>query len=163
MCIRDRFSTDVYVYDPDNNQWETRQPLPEARSAASAVAAGNKIFLVGGTNGEKLLTDLLVYFPTREENGEDPWEVRTSLPAGRSNAGAALIAHGLSLVGAGDHRSPGLRGERVQHRFQRRPGACAQQSGQRGQMALRDPGLNQIKGGAVESDHDDPTGAACSC
>jgi len=98
----EKFSSDVYVYDPDNNQWETRQPLPEARGAASAVAAGNKIFLVGGTNGENLLTDLLVYFPAREENGEDPWEVRTSLPAGRSNAGAALIADGIYLVGGGE-------------------------------------------------------------
>ena len=69
----------------------------------------------------------------------------------------------LALVGAGDHRGPGLRGKGVQHRFQRRPGAAAQQAGQRGQFALRSPGLNEIKGGPIEADDDDSTGAGCRC
>ncbi|HNT53396.1 MAG TPA: LuxR C-terminal-related transcriptional regulator [Anaerolineaceae bacterium] len=96
------FSTDVYVYEPDSDRWDVRQSLSSGRSQASAISAGNKIFIIGGTRSGQSLTEVLVYYPAREENGEDPWETRTSLPAARTNAGAALIADGIYVVGGGE-------------------------------------------------------------
>ncbi|WP_138751633.1 Kelch repeat-containing protein [Paenibacillus sinopodophylli] len=43
-------SNTSYVYDPATDQWDTKQAMPTARSAASAVVLNNKIYVLGGYN-----------------------------------------------------------------------------------------------------------------
>ncbi|GJQ71204.1 hypothetical protein Trydic_g1101 [Trypoxylus dichotomus] len=43
-------------YDPDANQWELIQPMQRQRSDASAAALDNKIYIVGGFNGQEVMS-----------------------------------------------------------------------------------------------------------
>ncbi|NIV33837.1 MAG: galactose oxidase, partial [Anaerolineae bacterium] len=56
--------TDEFLeYDPVQDQWTPRAPLPSARGAAAAAAIEGKIYTVGGDSVFGLSGELTVYDP----------------------------------------------------------------------------------------------------
>lgn len=79
------------VYDPNEDRWSTRKPLPGARDHVGCVADprdGGRIHVIGGRfNTFEYNTALHhAYIPAR-----DTWELRAPLPTERSGHG--LVAH----------------------------------------------------------------------
>ena len=92
-------SSRVFSYDPGQDRWTEHSPLPSARVYAAAAAVGDKIYVVGGYDGKDALTVNEVYYPSRDNSGESPWEKRADLPEGRYHMGMAALADILYLVG----------------------------------------------------------------
>lgn len=59
--------------------------MNEHRSALSVAVVHNKLFALGGYNGERFLDSMEVYDP---ESGE--WQVIKPMPDARSGAGVAV-------------------------------------------------------------------------
>jgi N-acetylneuraminic acid mutarotase len=72
-------------FDPTNETWHDFQPLHVARGAASVIAAGGRIFCIGGYSGQ--------YLPTVERYDpiEDRWTLCESLQNPRSGSGVGHI------------------------------------------------------------------------
>lgn len=75
----------VERYCPLEDKWTMITPMNEHRSALSVAIVSNKIYALGGYNGEKFLDSVEVYEP---ESGE--WQVIESMPEARSGAGVAV-------------------------------------------------------------------------
>jgi len=65
---------DVFAYSPIADAWETRAPLPEARSNACAAAIGAKIYVVGGCTDSPADT-LFIY-----DTAADAWSEGAAYP-----------------------------------------------------------------------------------
>ena len=89
----------VYEYNTLLNLWDEKTPLPTARGFLGAAAAGNKIHVVGGTNGEIDLDVHEVYSPDLDIQDSNPWSTLTPLPESRSHFGMVSIAVILHVVG----------------------------------------------------------------
>ena len=59
----------------------------------------NKIFVLGGYDGQKALTTNTAYYPSRDLAGEDPWETLAPLPEGRYAMGVTHLANVIYLAG----------------------------------------------------------------
>ncbi len=100
-----RFRTQVFSFDPDQDAWMARSDIPGAgRGHSGAALAGGKIYLLGGTDGERPLDENLVYLPSREQAGSSPWETAAPLPQGRYGMGTASVADIIHLVGGLEER-----------------------------------------------------------
>jgi N-acetylneuraminic acid mutarotase len=73
----------VYAYDPSRDQWTKQTPMPTARGYPGAAVTGDKIYVMGGTDGTQTLAVNEAYVPESEARGENPWQKRAPLPAGR--------------------------------------------------------------------------------
>ncbi len=93
------YRDEVWVFDPDNSQWLVQQRMPSARAFLAAAVLGNKIYLLGGENHEGVTDECLVFYPNRERGDPAAWEQRPSLPQGRKNLRAAVLADGVYVVG----------------------------------------------------------------
>ena len=79
--------------------------LPAARSAASLVAAGDGLFLIGGTDGST--PQPTVWKSTLDKNGKlGAWQPQASLPRGVSEAAAAIVGDHLFVYGGRDAQGP---------------------------------------------------------
>lgn len=91
----------VYEYDPAQNEWRARPPMPTARGALAAVALGGRLYAVGGTNA----TDtgaLEVYDPRT-----DTWQRLRPMPTPRNHIAAVAEGGRLYVFGG---RAAGVRG-----------------------------------------------------
>jgi N-acetylneuraminic acid mutarotase len=84
------------VYDPAEDRWTVRKPLPGARDHVGCVADGGRIHVVGGRfNTFEYNTGLHhAYFPER-----DTWELRAPLPTERSGHGLVLYRGRYFAIG----------------------------------------------------------------
>jgi hypothetical protein len=84
------------VYDPANDKWESRKPLPGARDHVGCVAYRGLIHIIGGRfNTFEYNTDLHhVYLPER-----DTWELRAPLPTTRSGHGLVIYRDRFFAMG----------------------------------------------------------------
>ncbi len=89
-----KFLASVYEYDPSQDKWLERTPMPTARADAGAGVAGGKIYVFGGFNGKAALAVNEEYLPDR-----DTWSQRVPLPAGRYAMGATSLADLIYVVG----------------------------------------------------------------
>lgn len=89
----------VYEYDPGTDQWQVRSSLTSPRVYAAAVTANGRIYLLGGFDGANALSLNQVYNPGRDAAGENPWEDRAPLPAGRAAMAGASLANLVFLAG----------------------------------------------------------------
>lgn len=89
----------VWVYDPAADRWTQGTSLPIPCYDARAVALTDRIVVLGGRTQTRVLSDARVYFPSRDVNGEGPWEAFVDLPEGRSAFGAASIYDSVYVVG----------------------------------------------------------------
>jgi hypothetical protein len=79
--------------------------LPTPRGLAGAAVAGDRIYVIGGTDGEKNLTANEVYTPAEDALDGRPWRTLTPLPDGRSRVGVVGLAGTIHVVG-GDLSDP---------------------------------------------------------
>ncbi|MBG0786386.1 MAG: hypothetical protein H0S79_14915 [Anaerolineaceae bacterium] len=89
----------VWIYDPEQDVWQPGTPMAAAREGAAAVALTDRIVILGGRNGAGLIKSTQSYFPSRDANGEDPWEDYVDMPQGRAEFGAASIYDLIYLLG----------------------------------------------------------------
>jgi len=68
------------------------------------VALEDKIVILGGRNGEDILDQAWAYYPSRDVNGESPWESFVDLPEGRAGFSAASIYNSIYLLGGKTRR-----------------------------------------------------------
>jgi hypothetical protein len=66
-------TTVVEVYNPINDTWSSKIPIPFSITGASAVVLNYKIYLIGGYNGSNYLKQVLIYDPILNtwSNGPD--------------------------------------------------------------------------------------------
>ncbi|MDQ8022426.1 MAG: kelch repeat-containing protein [Moraxellaceae bacterium] len=85
-------------YDPKEDKWRTRAPLPTARDHVGGVVIGKLIHVVGGRVDSFHTNSNLhhAYNPAT-----DKWEMRNPLPIARSGHGAVLY-RGLMFVMGGE-------------------------------------------------------------
>jgi len=82
------------VYDPRQDRWEQRAPLPTALSAYALVAFEGRLLLFGGWDGQGYQAVVYAYSPT-----QDTWTQLTSMPVTRAFAGAAVAADRIYVLG----------------------------------------------------------------
>jgi N-acetylneuraminic acid mutarotase len=78
----------------EGERWRTLAPLPEGRAAGGLVAAGGRLYLVGGVAPGGLAADTLVYDPAA-----DRWSSAPGLPRRREHLGAAATDGRVYVVG----------------------------------------------------------------
>jgi DNA-binding CsgD family transcriptional regulator/N-acetylneuraminic acid mutarotase len=92
----------VFSYEPSSDAWLKSGAMPAPAAYAAVLAADGKLYVIGGFNGKKALTANRIYFPNRDQTGEQSWEAGAALPNGRYAMGAASLAGTLYLVGGKD-------------------------------------------------------------
>jgi N-acetylneuraminic acid mutarotase len=84
------------VYDPETEMWETKEPMPTARSQMRAEAVNGKIYVISGRTGEGLSTvkTTEVYDPAT-----DSWETKADIPYHVSSGGSTVLDDKIYVVG----------------------------------------------------------------
>jgi len=98
---------EVYIFDPTDNTWREGAPMTVARAEAAGVALEDRIVVLGGRNETGALNQAQAYFPSRDNNGEDPWESFPDMPDSRYNFGAASMNNSIYIIG-GEMEDPAL-------------------------------------------------------
>jgi N-acetylneuraminic acid mutarotase len=89
----------IFIYDPVLNYWYEGTPIPSPRYYLGAVALKEKIIVLGGNDGEDISNQMWTYYPSRDLNGDSPWEVFIDMPEGRSDFGVASIYDSIYMFG----------------------------------------------------------------
>ena len=84
------------IYDPDTDTWETRDPMPTARSQMTAEAVKGKIYVISGRTGDQYITIRTneVYDPET-----DTWEIKAEIPYHVSNGGSTVFDDKIYVIG----------------------------------------------------------------
>jgi len=98
----------TWEYDPAADSWKSLAPMPTARMAAVAAAAGGKIYVIGGASvhpGAKLVS-LGPKVPHRSltvNEAYDPatntWETRSTMPTPRNHAAVGVVRGKIYVIG----------------------------------------------------------------
>ncbi|RYF83603.1 MAG: kelch-like protein [Comamonadaceae bacterium] len=87
------------VYDPVNDRWSTRAPMPQAQGGLAAAASGGRLYVFGGEQWvpeQKVFADCWVYEP-----GTNRWSALPPLPTPRHGLGAAALGDRIHVFGGG--------------------------------------------------------------
>src|SRR5262249_11525501 len=88
-------------YDPDQNTWTARAPMPTARAfAGAAVTLEGQVYVVGGEDAAGPLTVNERFTPAQANDGDNPWTVQAPLPGPHSHM-AVTTANELIFVLSG--------------------------------------------------------------
>jgi Kelch motif protein len=74
--------------------WREIAPMPAPRSQAAAVAIGGRVYIVGGAQGDRLVSPTYVY-----DTAADRWTTAAPLPTPRDHLAAAAIDGRVCAVG----------------------------------------------------------------
>jgi hypothetical protein len=74
-------------------------PMPTARGYAGAAVSSEKIYIVGGFDGDAALAVNEAYTPDREGGDNAPWVTSTPLPEGRYRFAIVSVAEIIHLIG----------------------------------------------------------------
>jgi len=74
--------------------WREIAPMPAPRSQGAAVAIGGRIFIVGGAQGDRLVSPTYVY-----DTATDRWTTAAPLPTPRDHLAAAALGGRVCAVG----------------------------------------------------------------
>lgn len=86
----------VQVYDPQTNTWTDAPPMPTARMGVAVVAAGGKLYAIGGsTDGFSNSTGAVEEFDALTQI----WTPRATMPTARHFAAAALVNGRIVVAG----------------------------------------------------------------
>lgn len=92
------FLNTVYEFNPGNNTWSPRAPMPTPRAESAAVALDGLIYVIGGYNGvSAALAVVEVYDPVA-----DAWSVGTPLQTPRDYPAAAVLDGAIHVFGGWD-------------------------------------------------------------
>ncbi len=83
------------IYLPRSDEWQTRAALPQAIYAYGLAAYEGKIYLFGGSDGQRYLNSVFIYDPP-----SDTWAIGPSMPYSAAYL-AAVTASGKILVMGG--------------------------------------------------------------
>jgi hypothetical protein len=96
--IRDLF----LAYDPDNNRWETLEPLPNPLAGAQLVTDDRALYLIGGWDGETMRNEVWRYTPTATNDARPVWELITRIETACAFMGATIVDNEIYVVGGFD-------------------------------------------------------------
>ena len=82
------------MYDPANDTWATKEPMPTARNRFGIAVCQNKIYVIGGETDEGYTGANEVYDPLT-----DTWETRTPMPTVRADLSANVVDGKIYLIG----------------------------------------------------------------
>ena len=93
----------VEIYDSIAGLWQSRAPMPTARSGISAAVVAGKIHVIGGEDLQNgcVFNSHEVYDPL-----SDSWQIAPPAPTGRHGLGAVGIGNRLLVFGGA--RRPGI-------------------------------------------------------
>ena len=83
-------------YDPAQDKWEVRNPLPTARSGHGAVYYRGKIFVMGGEGTNRVFGQNEAYDPQA-----DAWEHYAAMSTPRHGLGTVAIGDAIYVAGGG--------------------------------------------------------------
>jgi N-acetylneuraminic acid mutarotase len=87
--------TDLTVYDPVANSWQTLAPMKYARDHAFVGVIDGKLYVVGGRNRPKYdITALEMFDPATGK-----WSDRAPMPTGRSGGNASILDGRMYVFG----------------------------------------------------------------
>jgi len=114
-----RATSDSWIYDPEQDAWETI-PGPTAAAMRGSAAVGvyrGKIFLAGGMRDLETLPDGLqssdssvLAFDTKTRKWLELPAAARNMPAARDHASCAVVGHKMYVVGGRDHGQVNVRG-----------------------------------------------------
>ncbi|MDH4086573.1 MAG: hypothetical protein OEV27_02000 [Nitrospira sp.] len=84
----------VYVYDPAQDSWTERAPMPTARGALSVTEHEGKLYAIGGYDRKANTSAVEVYDPAR-----NVWTTGASLPTPRDHLAVATVAGKIYAIG----------------------------------------------------------------
>ena len=84
-------------YDPATNTWVFKTPMPTPRIDFGIAVYNNKIYCVGGKDGESITNVNEVYYPAT-----DTWETKEPMPTPRYGMRANVVNGKIYLVGGDD-------------------------------------------------------------
>jgi DNA-binding CsgD family transcriptional regulator/N-acetylneuraminic acid mutarotase len=93
------YRNSVFSYDPVLEEWLERTPMPSARAFPGAAEAAGKIYVIGGINNNQSVTANEIYTPSRDHDGQNPWEAGFPLPENRLAVQATTIADTIYVFG----------------------------------------------------------------
>jgi len=88
------------MYDPSNNTWTEKAPLPSPRQTAAVMTFENKIYVISGKIKYDDRSDVFVYDPET-----DTWQTRTPMPETRFISGAAVVKDKIVVITGVDGRN----------------------------------------------------------
>jgi DNA-binding CsgD family transcriptional regulator len=94
-------SQQLDVYDPANQSWSTRAPMPQPRSAYGLAAVDGRLYLFGGWDGSKARAETFMYDPA-----SDTWAELDAMPTARAYCDAAVVDGKVYVLGGEDAGGP---------------------------------------------------------
>jgi DNA-binding CsgD family transcriptional regulator len=98
----------VFSYDPTEDSWLERTPMTTARAFLGATEALGKIYVMGGIYNDQPVTVNEIYTPSRDHEGNNPWELGFPLPENRLGIRSATIADTIYVFGGESPNRVGL-------------------------------------------------------
>jgi len=95
----DKDSNKNEMYDPVNNAWTEKAPLPSPRQTAAVIAFDNKIYVISGKLKYDDQNDVFVYDPE-----SDTWRARAPMPETRFISGVAVTRDKIVVITGVDRR-----------------------------------------------------------
>jgi N-acetylneuraminic acid mutarotase len=86
----------VEAYDPTTDQWQTRTPMPTARSGIAAALLFGEIVVIGGEAPAGTFAEVEIYNPKTSR-----WAALPPMPTPRHGLGAAAVDGRLYVIGGG--------------------------------------------------------------
>ncbi len=87
-----RGSRNVDRFDPENNTWESMEPMPIQMHHFQPVVIGSRIYIMGAFTccfpDEEIINDIYVYNTVTES-----WTIDGAMPADRARGSAAAVLH----------------------------------------------------------------------
>ena len=90
----DRLSSELLIFDPGEDLWQTASPLPVSLSSYALTSFEGKLYLFGGWDGTGFVNLVFEYDPTL-----DTWKEKTSMTPPRGWSGAAVSGGKIHVVG----------------------------------------------------------------
>jgi N-acetylneuraminic acid mutarotase len=88
------------MYDPVNNTWTEKAPLPSPRQTAAITAFENKIYVISGKFKYDDRNDVFAYDPET-----DTWQTKAPMPETRFISGVAVVKDKIVVMTGVDGRS----------------------------------------------------------
>ena len=90
-------TTELAVYDPRDDRWSEKAPLPHGLSRYGLAAFEGKLYLFGGWDGSQYSRAVYAYDPST-----DRWSEGAGLPSARSDLSANAVEGKIVLAGGWD-------------------------------------------------------------
>jgi N-acetylneuraminic acid mutarotase len=87
------------VYNPETDTWETKEPMPTARSQMRAEAVNGKIYVISGRAGEM---DTTIKTTEVYDTATDTWETKAEILYPVTSGGSTVLDNKIYVIGGQD-------------------------------------------------------------